>query len=96
MNDNATTVPDIEADAASPAGRMAVTVSGGRQRRVFARGQPSFRPSMVFPIVISRFCCRAAMEWPRATLLLTMTLCYLTRSGCESELLVGNSCLCPV
>jgi hypothetical protein len=32
------------------------------------------RPSVVFPTVILRFCCRAAMDWPRVALLLTMSL----------------------
>ncbi len=51
---------------------------------------------MVFPMVIPHFCCRAVVEWPRATFLLTMTLHYLIRSGGESELLIGNSCVFPV
>ncbi len=96
MDEPATTIPDIEADAASPAGRMKGGPRAADQRPVFAGCQPSFRLPADFPAVIPRFCCRAAMEWPRATLLLTMTLGYLTRSGCESELLIGNSWLCPV
>ena len=47
---------------------------GFHPRPVFAGCQPSFRPSVVFPTVILRFCCRAAADRPRAALLLTMTL----------------------
>src|SRR5262245_6723559 len=65
------------------------------QRRVFARGQPSFRLSVVFPTVISRFCCRAAGDRPRVASLLTMSVRHL-KSGGDSELLVGNSFGCPV
>jgi hypothetical protein len=36
--------------------------------------QRSFSPSVVFPTVILRFWCRAAMDRPRAALLLTMTV----------------------
>ena len=46
----------------------------GHQRLVFPWSQPSFRPSVVFPTVILRFCCRAAADRPRVALLLTMTL----------------------
>src|SRR5262245_7855130 len=71
-------------------------LSRGRHRRlVFPWSQPSFRPSVVFPTVILRFCCRAAGDRPRAALLPTMTL-HLPRSGGESELLLGNSCCRPV
>ena len=47
---------------------------GGGRRIVFPSGQRSFPPSVVFPTVIPHFCCRAVMDWPRAALLLTMTL----------------------
>jgi len=47
------------------------------------------------PAVHHRFCCRAAVVRPRAPLLVTMTLYKLTRSGCESELLVGGSVCAP-
>jgi len=50
--------------------------------------------SSVFPAVILRFCCRAAVDWPRAPLLVTMSL--YDGLGRESELLVGNSFGCPV
>ncbi len=48
---------------------------------------------MVFPIVIPHFCCRAVVEWPRATFLLTMTLHYLikdqaARANCSSAILL--------
>ena len=67
----------------------------GHQRLVFPWSQPSFRPSVVFPTVILRFCCRAAADRPRVALLLTMTL-HAPKSGGESELRLGNSCCCPV
>jgi hypothetical protein len=36
------------------------------------------------------------VDRPRAPFLVTMSLHKLIRSGCESELLVGNSVFCPV
>ena len=63
-------------------------------RVVFPTGQRSFPLPAFFRAVILRFCCRAAMDWPRAALLLTMSL-YRVLGG-ESELLVGNSVFCPV
>ena len=72
VDEPATTVPDFEAVAASPAGRL--VASSGHQRLVFPWSQPSFRPSVVFPTVILRFCCRAAADRPRVAFLLTMTL----------------------
>ena len=41
----------------------------GGPRIVFPTGQRSFSPSAVFPAVILRFCCRAAVDRPRAPLL---------------------------
>ena len=72
VDEPATTIPDLEPDASSLAGQLPVT-SGG-PRIVFPNGQRSFPPSVVFPTVIPHFCCRAVMDWPRAALLLTMTL----------------------
>ena len=72
VNGPATTIPDLEPDASSLAGQLPVT-SGG-PRIVFPNCQRSFSPSVVFPTVIPHFCCRAVMDWPRAALLLTMTL----------------------
>ena len=72
MNGTATTIPDLEPDASSLAGQLPVT-SGG-PRIVFPNCQRSFSPSVVFPTVIPHFCCRAVMDWPRAALLLTMSL----------------------
>ena len=69
--------------------------SGG-PRIVFPISHQSFLTSAFFLAVISRFCCRAAVDRPRAPFLVTMSLHYLIRSGGESELLVGNSVLCPV
>ena len=63
--------PGIEADAASPAGRLSAR---GGPRPVFPGGQRSFPPSAVFPAVIPHFWCRAVMEWPRAAFPLTMSL----------------------
>jgi len=68
----ATTIPDLEPDASSLAGQLPIT-SGG-PRIVFPNCQRSFSPSVVFPTVIPHFCCRAVMDWPRAALLLTMSL----------------------
>jgi hypothetical protein len=48
-------------------------------RVVFPTGQWSFSPSVVFHTVILRFCCRAAMDWPRAPLLVTVSLYDLIR-----------------
>jgi hypothetical protein len=50
------------------------------QRLVFPKCQRSFSPSAFFLAVIPHFCCRAVMDWPRAALLLTMTLHYEIRS----------------
>ena len=85
----ATTIPDIETDAVSPAGRMPPKW----QRQGFPYGQWSFQLSAVFLAVIPRFCCRAAVDWPRATFLLTMTLRSLdvnqaARANCSSAILV--------
>ena len=49
--------------------------------------------SSVFPNVIPRFCCRAAVNWPRATLRLTVAL--LPQLSGESELLVGSYFFAP-
>src|SRR5262249_22217669 len=70
----ATTIPECGAHVAPPPGRL--TSRGGR-RRVFPRRQRSFPPPAVFPASISRFCCRAAEERPRAALRLTMSLDHL-------------------
>ena len=50
---------------------------GGGPRIVFPNRQQTFLRPAVFLAVILRFCCRAAMDWPRATFLLTMSLHYL-------------------
>ena len=69
MNELATTIPGIDSNAETPTGRL--TAQGG-PRSVFPESQQSFPLAMVFPIVIPHFCCRAVVEWPRATFLLTM------------------------
>ena len=46
----------------------------GSHRRVFPRCQWSFSPSAVCPCCLHRFCCRAAVDRPRAPSLVTMTL----------------------
>ena len=48
-----------------------------------------------FPAVHHRFCCRAAVVWPRVPLLVPMTLCYLIGSGGESDTLVAVSLVAP-
>ena len=78
--------------AGVPAGRL-LTASGG-PRIVFPNRQRSFSPSAVFPAVIPHFCCRAVMDWPRAALLLTMTLHssemnQAARVNCSSAILCG-------
>jgi hypothetical protein len=80
--------------------RLTVTALPGQlgpepHRRVFPRGQRSFSPSAFFQAVTLRFCCRAAKSWPRAPLLVTVSL-YGPRSGCESELAIGGSLVAPV
>ena len=71
MTARATTIPEFRAVVALPPGRL---TSGGH-RRVFPRCQRSFPPSAVFPAAILRFCCRAAVDRPRAALRLTMFRC---------------------
>ena len=89
VNERATTIPDIGTDAVPPAGRLSAR---GGPRAVFPTCQRSFSPSAVFPAVIPHFCCRAVMEWPRATFLLTMTLHspenQAARANCSSAILV--------
>src|SRR6056297_1678542 len=74
----------------TPTGRL--SARGGR-RSVFPESQRSFTPSTVFPVVIPHFCCRAVVEWPRATFLLTMTLHssekdQAARANCSSAILL--------
>jgi len=89
VNEPATTIPDIDTDAVSPTGRLSAR---GGPRAVFPTSQRSFSPSAVFPAVIPHFCCRAVMDWPRATFLLTMTLRspenQAARANCSSAILV--------
>ena len=93
VNELATTIPGVATDAVTPTGRLSAR---GGPRSVFPESQQSFPLAMVFPIVIPHFCCRAVVEWPRATFLLTMTLHSSDqRSGGESELLIGNSVVSP-
>ena len=86
----ATTIPDSSSDAEAPAGRMA-TVAGG-PRIVFPNRHRSFPTSAVFSAVIPRFCCRAAVDRPRAPFLVTMSLHNLmnqaARANCSLAILV--------
>jgi hypothetical protein len=70
-----------------------LTLGSGGPRPVFPWRQPSFRPSVVFPTVISRFCCRAAGDRPRVALLLTMSLrspeIQAARANCSLAILFG-------
>ena len=75
MNVRDTAIPDSLANAARPAGRL--TVASGGPRSVFAECQQTFLQSAVFLAVIPRFCCRAAVDRPRAPFLVTMYLYYL-------------------
>ncbi len=86
----ATTIPGIDSDAETPTGRLSAR---GGPRSVFPESQQSFPLAVVFPTVIPHFCCRAVMDWPRATFLLTMTLHYLikdqaARANCSSAILL--------
>ena len=69
MDELATTIPGIDSNAETPTGRLSAQ---GEPRSVFPESQQSFPLAMVFPIVIPHFCCRAVVERPRATFLLTM------------------------
>ena len=75
VNVRATTIPDSLANAARPAGRL--TVASGGPRSVFAECQQTFLRSAIFLAAIPRFCCRAAVDRPRAPFLVTMYLYYL-------------------
>ena len=90
VDELATTIPGIDSDAETPTGRLSAQ---GGPRSVFPESQQSFPLAMVFLIVIPHFCCRAVVEWPRATFLLTMTLHYLikdqaARANCSSAILL--------
>ena len=89
VNEPATTIPGIATDAVTPTGRLSAR---GGPRTVFPASQRTLSPSAVFPAVIPHFCCRAVMEWPRATFLLTMTLHspenQAARANCSSAILV--------
>jgi len=58
------------------------------RRRIFLRCQRSFPSSAFFQAVTLRFCCRAAESWPRAPLLVTISLYRLSdqaaRVNCSS------------
>lgn len=89
VSEIATTIPGIASDAETPTGRLP---DQARPRSVFPESQQSFPLAMVFPIVIPHFCCRAVVEWPRATFLLTMTLHssdrnQAARANCSSAIL---------
>jgi hypothetical protein len=90
VNELATTIPGVATDAVTPTGRLSAQ---GGPRSVFPERQQSFPLAVVFPTVIPHFCCRAVMEWPRATFLLTMTLHssdrnQAARANCSSAILV--------
>ena len=71
-----TTIPDFETDAISPTGRIFPIAR--KPRHVFACGQRTFSRSAFFLAVIPRFCCRAAVDRPRAPFLVTMSLYNLS------------------
>ena len=87
-NARATTIPVSQADAAWPPGRL---TSRG-PRLVFPSGHRTFPMSAVFPAAILRFCCRAAVDRPRAAFLLTMSLRspkdQAARANCSLAILV--------
>ena len=86
----ATTIPECGAHAAPPPGRL---TSRGGPRLVFPTGQRSFPPPACFQAVILRFCCRAAVDRPRAALRLTMSLYspedQAARANCLLAVVVG-------
>ena len=89
VDELATTIPGIATDAVTPTGRLSAR---GEPRSVFPECQRSFSPSAVFPAVIPHFCCRAVMDWPRAALLLTMSLVspedQAARANCSLAILL--------
>jgi hypothetical protein len=62
-----------------------LSVIAGGPRHVFPCGQRSFSPSAVFPAAIPRFCCRAAVNRPRAPFLVTMSLRHLTNQAARAN-----------
>jgi hypothetical protein len=89
MNVLATTIPGVTSNAEAPTGRLPDQAG---PRSVFPESQQSFPLAMVFSIVIPHFCCRAVVEWPRATFLLTITLHsseinQAARAKCSSAIL---------
>lgn len=89
LSRSATTVPDFGALATPSTGRLPLgCVSSLRDVSVLSRS------SAVFPAAILRFCCRAAVNRPRATLRFTMAL-YRLELGGEGELLVGSCWFAP-
>jgi len=67
--------------AATPPGRL-----GPRsRRRIFLRCQWSFPPSAFFQAVTPCFCCRAAVSWPRAPLLVTVSLFGLSYQAARAN-----------
>ena len=88
----ATTIPDSATHSCGTGGSAEQAQLPGLSpmSAVFAGCQRSF------PAVHPHFCCRAVRIWPRAPFPVTMTLYYLTRSGGESELLIGGSFGVPV
>src|SRR5690606_11360608 len=75
VTDRATTIPVIAASRL-PHRRVGWPCEEDR-RRVFPRCQWSFPPSAVFPAVNHRFCCQAAVIWPRVPLLVAIALVHL-------------------
>ena len=88
-----TTIPDFETDAISPTGRMFPIAR--KPRHVFACGQRTFSRSAFFLAVIPRFCCRAAVDRPRAPFLVTMSL-YNLRIRRQERIAGWQFCFCPV
>ena len=67
--------------AATPPGRLGPK----SRRRIFLRCQWSFPPSAFFQAVTPCFCCRAAMRWPRAPLLVTVSLFGLSYQAARAN-----------
>ncbi len=67
--------------AATPPGRLGPK----SRRRIFLRCQWSFPPSAFFQAVTLCFCCRAAVRWPRAPLLVTVSLFGLSYQAARAN-----------
>ena len=92
LSARATTIPDfVPAQGHRRVGRP--SPEGGGPRIVFPIRHRSSPTPTVFPVAIPRFCCRAAVDRPRAPLLVTMSLHspedQAARANCSLAILCG-------